>query len=462
MRPVSRAASLAFAAACAVASAAGCASYQPSTLPEQARLERDVARLAVDVAAMPSTALRTHRFDPSDGFDMTEVAMLAVVNSPDLRALRADAGVTRAQAFSAGLLPDPQLSFSRETALHPGPGTSVAFTAGLTVDIAALLAHSAAKDAADAEGRKANLDLLWQEWQAVAKARLLFVKIGALARSNAVLADQCTALRRRLDDAQRAVDRGLVTRDAVAPLLAAYDDASRQEVDTERQGNQARHDLAALLGLDPDVELRLVGDSDVPALDEDRVRDALAVAPRRRPDLLALQAGFEAQDDRYRGAIRGQFPAITIGPTRARDTSFVDTQGFALGITLPLFNRNRGAIAIESATRDKLREDYQQRLDATAGDAHRLLAEQAILARQLAEIDASLPALAQAAERAGAAFQARNLDALALTSIEGALLARRLERVSVHEAMQEQAIALEALLGTQLDAPSNLSHGHSS
>jgi len=34
---------------------------------------------------MPASNLATHRFDPSDGLDLTEVAMLAVVNSPELR-----------------------------------------------------------------------------------------------------------------------------------------------------------------------------------------------------------------------------------------------------------------------------------------------------------------------------------------------------------------------------------------
>ena len=42
--------------------------------------------------------------------------MLAVANNPDLRVARDDAGVARAQAFAAGLLPDPQISLSAD---HP-------------------------------------------------------------------------------------------------------------------------------------------------------------------------------------------------------------------------------------------------------------------------------------------------------------------------------------------------------
>lgn len=431
----------------------GCASYQSLTLPETEALTRDVTQLKVEASAMPGAELAAHRFDPSDGFDMTELAMLAVVNSPDLRLARAEAGVTRAQAFSAGLLPDPQLALGRESVLGSPAGATVAFTAGLTVDIAALLARSATKGAADAEARKSNLDLLWQEWQTVAKARLLFVKLDAITQSQAVLGRQRASLRQRLDEAKRAVERGLVTNDASTPQLTAYEDANRQWNDQERQRNQAQHDLDALVGVAPEVSLPLVGSSDVTVMDATQVRAAIAESTRRRPDLLALQAGLEAQDDRYRGALRAQFPAITFGPTRARDTSNVNSAGFSLGISLPLFNRNRGNIAIEAATREKLRIDYQQRLDATSIESHRLLDEQAILQKQIAEIDASLPALEQAAEQAGKAYAAHDVDSLTLTNIEGALLARRLERIAAGQALQEQAIALQALLGTSVNLP---------
>ena len=440
---------------------AGCASYRPLPLPERSALSTDAAHLQVDAAAMPTAPLRSHRFDPSDGLDITEVAMLAVANNPELKALRADAGVTRAQAFSAGLLPDPQLALTRDQVMGSPAGATVAITAGLTVDVGALLARSSTRAAGKAENRKTDLNLLWQEWQTVAKARLLFVKLSALAQSATLLDQQRAALQPRLDRTRTAVERGLITSDVATPQLTALQDVDRQRNDIERQTNLARHDLNALLGVAPDLALTLVGSPDLSMPDAAQVQAALAEAPRRRPDLLALQAGYEAQDDRYRGALRAQFPAITIGPNRARDTSNVNTVGFSLGITLPIFNRNRGNIAIELATRDKLRLDYQQRLDATASDAHRLLAEDAILRRQRTEIDASISELGRVAGRAQQAFTARSIDALTLTNAEAALLAKRIERIAVEQALWEQAIALQALVGTELIVPNNLNDSSS-
>ena len=62
-------------------------------------------------------------------------------------------------------------------------GATVAFTAGLTFDIGRCWRARRTQAAADAESRKTDLDLLWQEWQTVAKARLLFVKLDAHGRS---------------------------------------------------------------------------------------------------------------------------------------------------------------------------------------------------------------------------------------------------------------------------------------
>jgi hypothetical protein len=52
------------------------------------------------------------------------------------------------------------------------------------------------------------------------------------------------------------------------------------------------------------------------------------------------------------------------------------------------------------------------------------------------------------------------VDALTLTNVESAWVARRLERIAVRQAREEQAIALQALLGTSLLLPDAGEPGH--
>jgi len=71
----------------------------------------------------------------------------------------------------------------------------------------------------------------------------------------------------------------------------------------------------------------------------------------RRLDLLALKSGYQSQEERLRAAILQQFPKISLGFSRARDTTNVVSTGFGITIDLPLFDRNQGGIAFGKAQR---------------------------------------------------------------------------------------------------------------
>src|SRR5690348_7901482 len=70
-----------------------CASYHSLPLPSLADLREGPAELKVDIAQLRSTPLQSIRIDARDGLDPLEIAALAVLNSPDLRAKRAALGV---------------------------------------------------------------------------------------------------------------------------------------------------------------------------------------------------------------------------------------------------------------------------------------------------------------------------------------------------------------------------------
>src|SRR4051812_7767772 len=102
MLPPTRRALILFATA-----VASCATYHEQPLGGVSTLPERIPDLSIDSRQMPMPELAAHCFDPTDGLDITEVAMLAVVNNPDLKVARAATGVAHAQAFAAGLLPDP-------------------------------------------------------------------------------------------------------------------------------------------------------------------------------------------------------------------------------------------------------------------------------------------------------------------------------------------------------------------
>ena len=392
-----------------------------------------------------------HAFDPADGLDIIEVAILAVVNNPDLRVVRDDANVAHAQAFGAGLLPNPQLSLTRDFPISADSALISAYTLGLSYDITALITRGATVSAARADSRKSDLTLLWQEWQVVSQARKLFVDTRQQERALALLTAQRDLFAQRYETMRRALEQGNTTIDAVSPLLTALQDAQRQLHDAQRQAVQTRHDLNALLGLAPDAQYALVGESQRPLLDVDKVHAAMADLPRRRPDLLALEAGYEAGDQRYRQAILAQFPALTLGVQRARDTSDINTRGFTVGVSLPLFNRNQGNIAIEKATRERLYDEYHARLVAAYSDADRVLASYRLLEEQARNTAAGIAALEQAAANAQTGYDLGLIDALNYTNLQSALIAKQLEALTIEQTMLEEGVALRTLIGGGID-----------
>lgn len=422
-----------------------CATYAPRPLPRQPDLAARVP-LRIDSGALSLPALRRHVFNPADGLDMTEVAMLAVVNNPDLKAQRRKADVAQAQLFAARLLPDPQLALTTDHPTDSGPGLTNAYGLGLNFDISALVTRGARVDAASAGKRQVDLDMLWQEWQVVQRARILYVQrqtqsveLGLLHKARRLYAD-------RYARSSNALRQGDLTLDFAGTDLTALLDAQTRVSQMERQLNQTRHDLDVLLGLAPDVALTLAPMHEPVPPDAAREALALKTIQHRRPDLLALQAGYLSQEAGVRRAILAQFPALSVGLTRTRDTAGLHTAGFGVTLNLPVFSANRGEIAVQRATRVQLWQEYQVRLDQSYVQIDMLQKQQTLIGQRLSEIETSLPDLELMVRRAGRAYDVRDIDALTYLNMQATLMNKRIEAADLRQAQWETRIALDTLL----------------
>ncbi|MEO9161975.1 MAG: TolC family protein [Casimicrobiaceae bacterium] len=410
-----------------------------------------VPHVTIDTSAMPLPELRAHPFAPGQGLDMTDVAILAVVNDPDLRLARDDAHVAHAQAFAAGLLPDPQFTSEVD---RPGPkvpgSDNYAFNFGLSFDVGSLIIGPVKRKAAEAAARQTDLNLLWLEWQVVAQARVLFAQSITNERLLKVLQENRDLLQSRYDHTQAALAKGLTTADVAIADLSALAAVQVQIHSTETDLNNVHAQLAALLNINPSVKLDLTGPTQLPLLDDAKVHAILPELPARRPDLLALKAGYASQDQTYRAAILQQFPDITIGLNRQRDSSRVYSTGTLVNFSIPLFDRNRGNIAVALATRQKLYDDFQSRLNTAYRSIQVILLNEPLLQRQLQEANVTLVNLKAAATHADAAFQAGNLDELGYANLRSGVLAKNIEIIKLEESILEQDIALQTLIGSEL------------
>ena len=430
-------------------SLAACASYAPLPL-DKAAGDRpiDGRMLTQEAGAIRRPFLTPVLIDLARPLDGNAIATIAVIANPDLKAARARAGVSNAQAFAARLLPDPTLSLGASPVLS-GPDPFVDLVGALGFDLNSLRTRGVRAAQTRAAVQQVRLDLAWTEWQTAGQARIRAARILGLEQTAALTEATRASARSLLDRTQRAAGRGDLAGDAVQAARTSFADAENKARVTERDLAAARGELAALLGL-PTTAIRLAPEpiADLP-LDPDRL---YAIAKANRTDLQALEAGYVAQDAVLRRAILEQFPTLALNVTANRDTSGNLIVGPAVDFTLPLWNRNRGAIAVESATRAGLKAEYEARLAQARAEIAAAVAGIAVARRQRDAALRDVPAARRYAESSRRAAARGDLARSTADTAEQALRDRETLVVQAGQDIAEQLIALELLSGTLREA----------
>ncbi|MBI5016183.1 MAG: hypothetical protein HZB55_11955 [Deltaproteobacteria bacterium] len=143
----------------------------------------------------------------------------------------------------------------------------------------------------------------------------------------------------------------------------------------------------------------------------------------------------------------GQFPGVEAKVRGARGTDRVRTLGVSIGLRLPFFDRNRGAIAVEEATRERLRLEYRARLARAEGDVHRLWTEDRLAQADLRKLREGLPELESAAWDADRAYDSQDLTGPVRLGTVDAYLRSAYDAEDRTQGVLETCVALQTVLG---------------
>lgn len=429
---------------------AGCATYAPQPLAtDPAVLSAPVAAvLTRDAAAIERPYLTPATIDLSRPLDPNAIATLAVIANPDLKAQRLRAGVSDAQLFAARLLPDPTFSIGANKVLA-GPDRLLDIASALGLDINTLRTRGVRLAQARAQVRQVRLDLAWAEWQTAGKARIQAVRIQGLERSLALATVSRDATQSLLDRNLRAAGRGDISADQVqAARVGAFDSAVRLRT-AERDLTAARFELTRLIGLPPSWPLTITPLTVPPA--PPSAETLFAIARDNRTDLHALRAGYDAQEAAVHKAVLDQFPTLGLTVNANRDSAGNALLGPAVNLTVPLWNRNRGGIAIERATRGALKAEFDARLFQTRADIAAAVGGIAVARRQRDAVLRDLPALQKFAAANRRAASRGDLSIATAETAEQALRDKQALLAQADQDLSEQTIALEILTGTPME-----------
>ncbi len=430
----------------AASSLTGCAHYTraPLASADDVLSAPSLAALSADARKIDRPYLTPQAIDLTLPLTPNALAVIAVIENPDLKALRIKSGVTDAQAFAARLLPDPTFSANFDKILkgddvHLGLGSQLGF------DLSQLRTGRVVRESGAATKRQVRLDLAWAEWQTAGAARLQGVRITALEQQLVFATESAAAARDIFATVQRAFARGDLAKADVDARRQVMIDADSKATAANGALGTARTDLNKLLGLAPETMLRIAPAAELAQMPSRSLLTYHAIS--RRLDLEALRAGYDAAEADVHKAVLDQFPNLSFTVAAARDTANNYTLGPAIGFTLPFWNRNRGGIATANATRETLKAEYDARLHQTRAEIDAAITLLDGTRTERRELAAQIPALEDYAAATERAAQRGDVAVIAARAARQAVRDRRLALSQLEQLSAEQTIALELLSG---------------
>ena len=438
----------------AVALMGGCAPYQPKPLSAELAAP-DQKSISVAVSELHHPIVKPLPINLASGLTPNQAGVLAVVVNPALRAERDRRKVSAAQLLQAGILPNPTLTAGVALPYSNHPSDSfTGYNVGLDWEVTALLTRDAKVRAARADDASVDLDVAWKEWQSAEAAKTAAYDVAALTAALKAAREIDQQQAESLKLIRRAVDQHQKT---LLDLSAAESAAQDSHATVLGGEHDLQHQIGALdraIGLQPGTSIAVQSDIPLPSrLEPPPVEELLDGLENRRLDLLALEKGYESQDQTLRAAILAQFPKLNFGVSPQRDTSDVHSIGLGISLDLPIFDRNQGNIANESATRQKLFDEYVDRVFEAKWDIVTAIDDIRSTNEQIADAEAALPALERFAKVYREALQNGNADVMSYQAAEGSLIQKQLGVVKLKQQLIDNWIALEIASGQYLPMP---------
>jgi outer membrane protein, heavy metal efflux system len=426
-------------AAFAVASA-GCASMGGA--PARDDLDAAIrARTATAGIRVDEQASFPPDVNLADGITQEEAVGVALWNSPSFQATLVDLGIARADLAEAGLLRNPIFSL-----LFPVGPKQLEFT--LQYPFEALVQRPARVAAARVNAQVIGERLVWDALSLVAQVKTAHAEAITADRRLALATTNAELTRRIADITDARLRAGDISDlEARAPRTdASRSDVVRRAVQHDR--DLARLTLAHLVGLDRIPEQlppqrSAAYDAAPCAVDEARVKDALA----SRPDVRAAELGIEAATSRARWERPRVLTLIGL-----LDANGEGTEGFEIGpgvtVDVPLFNRNQGGVAradleIERASRLYAAARAQVIADVRSAEVRARQAQQALEA-WTADIVPSLETEQRQAERA---YEAGEIPLLNVLDVNRRLVDARMRQLDAEADALRARISIERAIG---------------
>ena len=380
---------------------------------------------------------------------LVEAERRALAHNPVLSASAAAVDAADADAYQSGLLPNPELSYSREnlgndklTGLD-GPASSWLLSQRFTL----AGQRGARRDSARGEAESARAGLQGQRDFLRAEVRSSWVEV--------LTAQQRVAFAEELEQLAASTRHAIavqVRAGKVSPVELTRSDVAMAALQRRAQMArlalvQARQQLAVLQGLAapdfgvlPDI---LPEPRPLPSA------QALTEAQKNNPVVKTAEAKRRAREAGLTAAKAGRFPDITLsaGQTRFEEAGESAWQ-MGVSLPLPLFDRNQGAMQAAQARVREARAQADAAAQGWQAEIDTLYPQVEVLAQQLTDFEKTvLPASSEAFSAISKGYRFGKFSLLDVLDAQRALIDTRFDYLDTVTRYHRQRNRLDALLG---------------
>lgn len=425
----------------------GCASYREKPLVSEAIIEQmEVSRREPESAAGGPAA---------GAVSFVQAAAWMKAQGPDVREAVAAYETALARAGQKTPLPNPGLEIGPQFGFGPDQSAVNRWapfgSIGFAIPLGRRLKRQDELNRALAEVARV---------EALARHRELYLELRE-RYTELVLARQRLSTQAKLvEDGKRALEttrRQLEAGQATALDVNALDLELAQSQSAELAAQQETAKLAAELSRitgAKNTHFEQLPDDALP-LQPDHppsIEELKALLIRQHGQLARLRAKYGAAERGLRLEVSKQFPDLRIGPSFSNESGEKRTvTGLALGLDLPLFDRNQQSIAEAGKHREEVRIQYESAANRALADLEAALAGLA-LARERAQLlkSRALPLAEAQIKLARKAVDAGDADGLRVIDAERSHRRMLLETSSAEWDERRAWVALERAVGCPL------------
>lgn len=401
-----------------------------------------VAAYAAELESLNPEELRV--FSLSDGVSLVEAEAVALVFNASLRRARLEARVPLASARNSGLPEDPriELDLLRVLASVSNPWVAVS---GLqfTVPLSGRLASE--RRAAFATASTARHAALLAELEVVTRLRKVWSSWSASQQRVALLEEYLTSVAEIVSVAKAQRDAEQLGTTKLRVLL--LEEVSRQgDLLAERaRAERLLLDLKSIMGVLPDTPVDLRPSFSIAQSCSSDVMGGPELV-LGNPELAQAQADFRAAEEHLRLQVGRAFPDLEIGPLLESEEG-IEKLGVGIGVPLPLWNKNRQAIAEACAARRVARQSYQTTYEDLVARVARAAAQCRATSRNERWLSERVAPMAdQQLSEVRALGELGDMDVLLLKDALSTVVDTKLQLVQARLDRSEASVRLRALI----------------